>query len=241
MADNAVLTNKKTSFDADTNPDISVRTIDKAGQEAQVVIIDWGGSGAETFTPPTLTVTGTVTVNEPVSVDDNGGSLTVDGTVAATQSGTWNINNVSGTISLPTGAATEATLGTRLAEATFTTRINTQGQKAMAASTPVVIASDQSAVPVTSTPATLTAAAPTVSSVGTASGQILASATYKRVELVNTSTSTISIGIGSAAVLNSGMTLIGTGSSATIDGPFTAAVNAIASAAASNLAIQAFT
>lgn len=47
---------------------------------------------------------------------------------------------------LPTGAATETTLGTRLAEATFTTRINTQGQKAMAASTPVVIASDQSAV-----------------------------------------------------------------------------------------------
>jgi hypothetical protein len=40
------------------------------------------------------------------------GALVADvtGTVAATQSGTWNINNVSGTISLPTGAATEATL-----------------------------------------------------------------------------------------------------------------------------------
>jgi len=45
-----------------------------------------------------------------LSVDDNGGSLTVDGTVAATQSGTWNINNISGTVSLPTGAATESTL-----------------------------------------------------------------------------------------------------------------------------------
>lgn len=43
-----------------------------------------------------------------VSVDDNGGSLTVDGTVAATQSGTWNVTNVSGTVSLPTGAATAA-------------------------------------------------------------------------------------------------------------------------------------
>lgn len=41
-----------------------------------------------------------------VSVDDNGGALTVDGTVAATQSGTWNITNVSGTVSLPTGAST---------------------------------------------------------------------------------------------------------------------------------------
>jgi hypothetical protein len=40
------------------------------------------------------------------------GALVVDvtGAVEATQSGTWNINNVSGTISLPTGAATEATL-----------------------------------------------------------------------------------------------------------------------------------
>lgn len=43
-----------------------------------------------------------------ISVADGGGSLTVDGTVAATQSGTWNINNVSGTVSLPTGAATLA-------------------------------------------------------------------------------------------------------------------------------------
>lgn len=32
----------------------------------------------------------------------------IDGTVAATQSGTWNINNISGTVSLPTGAATSA-------------------------------------------------------------------------------------------------------------------------------------
>lgn len=49
---------------------------------------------------------------------------------------------------LPTGAATEATLATRLADATFTARINTLGQKTSANSTPVVIASDQSAVPI---------------------------------------------------------------------------------------------
>ena len=41
-------------------------------------------------------------------VGDGTGPLTVDGTVAATQSGTWNITNVSGTVSLPTGAATAA-------------------------------------------------------------------------------------------------------------------------------------
>jgi len=45
-----------------------------------------------------------------IPISDNGGSITVDGTIAATQSGTWNINNISGTVSLPTGAATETTL-----------------------------------------------------------------------------------------------------------------------------------
>lgn len=47
---------------------------------------------------------------------------------------------------LPAGAATETTLGTRLADSTFTARINTLGQKTMANSTPFVIASDQSEV-----------------------------------------------------------------------------------------------
>lgn len=48
---------------------------------------------------------------------------------------------------LPTGAATETTLAGRLADATFTGRINTLGQKTMANSTPVVLSSDQSTIP----------------------------------------------------------------------------------------------
>jgi len=44
--------------------------------------------------------------------------------------------------------ASEATLLTRLSKADFEARINTLGQKLMAASTPVVIASDQSSIPV---------------------------------------------------------------------------------------------
>lgn len=39
----------------------------------------------------------------------------VSDSVAAVQSGTWNITNISGTVSLPTGAATEATLASILA------------------------------------------------------------------------------------------------------------------------------
>lgn len=56
---------------------------------------------------------GDVTINNAsgasaVNIQDGGNSITVDGTVAATQSGTWNITNISGTVSLPTGAATAA-------------------------------------------------------------------------------------------------------------------------------------
>jgi len=50
---------------------------------------------------------------------------------------------------LPSGAATETTLGGVLTTVAFQTRINSLGQKTMAASTPVVLASNQSAIPVT--------------------------------------------------------------------------------------------
>lgn len=68
--------------------------------------------------------------------------------IPASQSGTWNITNISGTVSLPTGAATEATLAGVLTTSAFQARINTLGQKTMANSTPVVISSDQSEVQV---------------------------------------------------------------------------------------------
>jgi hypothetical protein len=60
---------------------------------------------------------GDVTVNNgsgagSVNIQDGGNSITVDGTVSANQSGTWNINNVSGTVSLPTGASTAANQAT---------------------------------------------------------------------------------------------------------------------------------
>lgn len=98
-------------------------------QNASIPVTDNGGSltvdGSVSVSnfPATQPVSGTVTVsqataanlnanvtvqNASIPVTDNGGSLTVDGTVAATQSGTWNITNVSGTVSLPTGASTSA-------------------------------------------------------------------------------------------------------------------------------------
>lgn len=73
-------------------------------------------------------VSGTVTVDDitnPIVVSSISNPVDVQATnldirdlssatdsVAAVQSGTWNITNVSGTVSLPTGAATESTLST---------------------------------------------------------------------------------------------------------------------------------
>lgn len=95
-------------------------------------------------------------------VEDGGGSITVDASaldirpltnadvVTAEQGGTWNINNISGTISLPTGAATAANQATEISSlASIDGKLPaTLGQKTMANSLAVVLASDQSAVSV---------------------------------------------------------------------------------------------
>lgn len=133
-----------------------------------------------------------------LSVDDNGGSLTVDGTVAATQSGTWTV------------------------------------QPGNTANTTPWLTSSKSA---------LTASSPTAATVGTSSAQVVASnASRKGLVLTNTSNNTISFGIGAAAVLNSGVTLTPGGTWVMDEFTFaTGAINAIASAVTSNLAIQELT
>jgi hypothetical protein len=66
-------------------------------------------------------------------------------TQACTQSGTWNVNNVSGTVSLPTGCSTSALQSTGNGYlSTLATNVPAQGQATMTASLPVAIASNQS-------------------------------------------------------------------------------------------------
>lgn len=69
-----------------------------------------------TLTPLTsVTVTQATGTNLHTTVDNFPATQPVSGTVAATQSGTWNITNVSGTVSLPTGASTAANQATEIA------------------------------------------------------------------------------------------------------------------------------
>lgn len=76
--------------------------------------------------------------------------------VPASQSGTWNITNISGTVSLPTGAATSANQTTANSSlSSIDGKLGSLGQKTMSGSAPVVIASDQSAIATKSGGATL--------------------------------------------------------------------------------------
>lgn len=79
----------------------TLRTAAQIGNASGAAAFGTGARSAQTLRV-------TVATDDSVPVTDGGGALTVDGTVAATQSGTWNINNVSGTMSLPTGASTAA-------------------------------------------------------------------------------------------------------------------------------------
>src|SRR5882672_7236224 len=82
---------------------------------------------------------------------DASGNLTV------AQSGTWNITNVSGTISLPTGASTSALQTTGNSSlSSIDTKTPSLGQAVMASSVPVAIASNQSAIPINDNSGSLT-------------------------------------------------------------------------------------
>jgi hypothetical protein len=86
-------------------------------------------------------------------------------------------------------------------------------------------------------------AAPAAATVGVTTGQILAANSSRTgLVLINTSANTISLGFGAAAVLNSGITLNPNGGTFVMDSfTFTtAAVNAIASVASSNISIEEY-
>lgn len=105
------------------------------------------GSAKITDGTDTLSVTASGQAEVAVTAALPVGANTI-GNVNAIQSGTWNVNNVSGTVSLPTGASTSALQTTgNTSLSSIDGKLNSLGQKASAASAPVVIASDQSAIP----------------------------------------------------------------------------------------------
>lgn len=163
-----------------------------------------------------------------LSIDDGAGSITVDGTVAATQSGTW-------TVQPGNTANTTPWLATI-----------SQGGNAAAVSGSNALKVDGSAVvqPV-SLYTSSTASAPATVTVNGSSGLVITSnANRKGLILVNTSTSGQRISLHMAngtAVLDSGVTLWPGDTFEMGPNSFTTAViNGIASAASGTLGVQEF-
>lgn len=125
----------------------------------------------------------------------------------------------------------------------ITSTIKAASTAAAATDTAIVVALSPNSTGIISTKTDLTPSSPTAATVGTSSAQALAAnANRKGLILVNTSANTISVGLGSTAVLNSGITLYPGGTFQMDEFCFDlGAVNSIASAASSNLAIQEFT
>lgn len=104
----------------------------------------------------------------------------------------------------------------------------------------VPLPSGTNSIGIVSTKTALTPSAPTAATVGTSSAEVVASnVDRKGLVLTNTSNNYISLGFGTSAILYSGITLSPWGVFVMDEYLFTTAqVTAIASAAASNLAIQ---
>lgn len=126
--------------------------------------------------------------------------------IPASQSGTWNINNVSGTVSLPTGASTSALQTTgNTSLSSIDGKLGSLGQKTMSGSAPVVIASDQSALPAAKGRSQANASVRKDYSAGSVTTgawvQLVASTTSATnlIEIFDSSGQTMKIGTGAAA------------------------------------------
>jgi hypothetical protein len=117
---------------------------------------------------------------------------------------------------LPTGAATETTLASRVADSTVTARLNTLGQKTGANSAPVVLASDQAGLPL---PVAGTATLSNVSSSAASVTLIAANANRKGLLIVNDSTKMLFAKFGATASATSYSVPIGPGALYTMDAP----------------------
>jgi len=127
------------------------------GGTQRTKISDGTNNAALTNTTPAGSEYGLIVRNIP------SGTQAVSGTVTVTQGTGSNLNAVvSGTVTANIGTTNGLAL-----DATLTARLNTLGQKTSANSAPVVLASDQSAIPVTTDTSTASAVTSVAASVTT--------------------------------------------------------------------------
>jgi hypothetical protein len=127
---------------------------------------------------------------------------------------------------LPTGAATETTLAGVLTTTAFQARINTLGSKTSANSTPVVIASDQAAIPVTA-PTSSTGTQTSVTSSATTVTVLASNAARKGAVIFNDSSKSLYIKFGATASLTSFATQLRAGDSYEVPFGYTGIIDGI--------------
>lgn len=162
----------------------TLRTAAQIGNATGAAAFGSGADSAQTLRVTLSTRAETATTPLSVRLTDGAAFLT---NLPVSQSGTWNLNNISGTISLPTGAATESTLSGMSAKLPAAL-----GQTNMAGSLSVAIASNQSALTV----AQATAANLNATVVGT--GTFAVQATQAGTWNLNNISGTISLPTGAA-------------------------------------------
>lgn len=186
--------------------------------------------------------TNTITLSQNITSAPGAGvgfSIVRPGYVQVDASGNLSVT-ISGSLPLPAGAATAANQASEISLLTTISGFvgSLDGKTTTVDTDNVTVISMPT---VTITPQALTSTAPTTVSVGTSSTSVLSSSTRKKLVFTNTSSNVISLAFNNTAVLNSGVTLTGYGSSFVLDGPITSTVTAIASVAASSLGVQVFT
>lgn len=204
----------------------------------EIVIVDSAGNLVGQ-TAGRLNVDGSG-VTQPVS--DGGGALTVDALDFDIRNLATGQDKVDVRLrNLADAAFIEPAIDRATAAAPTAARLS-DGAAFYKATTPTDTQPVSLAAAVTIAKTDLAPAAPTAASVGVASAQaVAANGSRKGLVLVNTSVNRISLGFGATAVLDSGITLYPGGVFNMGEYDFDlGAVNAIASAAASNLAIQEY-
>lgn len=188
----------------------------KAATETTLAALEVKAATETTLSALNSKVTAVNTGNVTVTSSALPAGASTEATLAALNAKVTAVNTNSVTVAssaLPTGAATEATLAALAAEdfATETTlaAINTKtpalGQAVMASSVPVVIASNQSSVPVTQSGKSVVTTHRrdySISSVTTAAwSQLVASlgSAVTEIEIFDSSGQTLELGIGAAA------------------------------------------
>lgn len=163
----------------------SVTVVPSGTQNVNVTQV---GGNAVTTTLPVSDAGGSLTVDGTVAVSNFPATQPVSGTVAATQSGTWNVGDITGTVSLPTGASTSA--------------LQTTGNSSLSSIDTKLSGTLAVSGPLTDTQLRATAVPVSVSGVATAANQATANASLSSIDTKLTSPLTISLPTGASTAAN---------------------------------------